>query len=96
MLRELLEAIERADGALTVNELSRRTDLDPSVVEHMLELLVEHGRIEYTGRDCAVPGAVCRACPLAPGCGVPADRAKAVVESRRSAATAGDSASTQA
>lgn len=45
MLREVLQAVEAADGPITLNELSRRLDIDPGVLDGMLAHWSRRGRV---------------------------------------------------
>jgi hypothetical protein len=67
-LRQVLDALER--GASTADELRRRSDLDPGVVDAALAHLVRTGRVTElrpaagcaTGCGSAVSG--CGGCPV--------------------------------
>ncbi|MBP6017113.1 MAG: hypothetical protein KA586_10370 [Candidatus Promineofilum sp.] len=56
MLREVLQAVEAAKGPITLNELSRRLELDPRVLDGMLEHWSRRGKLVVdgvTGTACA-------------------------------------------
>ncbi len=56
MLREVLQAVEAAEGPITLNELSRRLELDPRVLDGMLEHWSRRGKLVVdgvTGTACA-------------------------------------------
>lgn len=58
MLRDVLRAVEAADGSITLNELSHRLDIDPGVLAAMLEHWSRKGKIVISGDStmpCAVP-----------------------------------------
>ncbi len=65
MLREVLQAVEEADGPITLNELSRRLQLDAGVIEAMLEHWARKGKINVD-RDS---GAACARMPVTCSCG---------------------------
>ncbi|MBX2998638.1 MAG: hypothetical protein KF893_09035 [Caldilineaceae bacterium] len=65
-LREVLRAFEQG-GSMSLSEMSRRYDVDPAVLEDMIQFWVRKGRL----RDaCNVGGCgICRqsgTCPAAP------------------------------
>jgi hypothetical protein len=75
MLREVLQAVESADGPITLNELSRRLNLDPRVLEGMLEHWSRRGKLVVDGsavKPCAggaMPsGCSCGAAAAGGGC----------------------------
>ena len=45
MLREVLQAVESAQGPITLNELSRQLHLDPRVLDGMLEHWSRRGKL---------------------------------------------------
>jgi hypothetical protein len=45
MLREVLQAVESAEGPITLNELSHRLNLDPRVLDGMLEHWSRRGKL---------------------------------------------------
>ena len=45
MLSEILKAFKRAEGPMDLNELSRCLDVERSVLDGMLELLVRQGKL---------------------------------------------------
>jgi hypothetical protein len=64
MLHQVLHEIERANGPITLNELSRRLDMEASALQGMIEFWVRKGRL----RDDEAATAEATAC--APGgCG---------------------------
>lgn len=64
MLREVLQAIEAADGPITLNELSRRLDIDPGVLDGMLSHWSRRGRVTVDTRV----GVACAGSPASGGC----------------------------
>jgi hypothetical protein len=75
MLREVLQAVEAAGGPITLNELSRRLNLDPRVLEGMLEHWSRRGKLVVDGsavKPCAggaMPaGCSCGAAAAGGGC----------------------------
>lgn len=73
MLREVLQAVEAAEGPITLNELSRRLQLDPRVLDGMLEHWSRRGKLVVDG----VTGTACAGnmTPASCSCGFAADRA---------------------
>ena len=65
MLRKVLDEVEAARAPLDLNELSRRLDLDRSVLEGMIQFWVRKGRLVD---DAAIAGRATVAC-AAHGCG---------------------------
>ena len=63
MLRQVLEAIEETDGAVSVQTLSRRLALDPGVVAGLVEFWVRKGRLRVVADPLPLAG-----CPGS-GCG---------------------------
>ena len=67
MLREVLRAVESADGPITLNELSRQLSIDPGVLDGMLAHWLRRGKLMIdaeTGAACAGSSA-----PVACSCG---------------------------
>lgn len=62
MLRDVLRAVEAAEGPITLSELSRRLNLDPGALGGMLEHWAQKGRLTIDG------GGTC-ACAAGSGCG---------------------------
>ena len=53
MLQRVLREIESAGETLSLDELSRRLDIEPGALEGMIQFWVRKGRIrEDTGTDC--------------------------------------------
>lgn len=56
MLREVLQAVEAAEGPVTLTELSRQLNLDPRVLDGMLEHWSRRGKLvvnSETAMACA-------------------------------------------
>lgn len=64
MLTRVLALLAEQQGGLGIHEISRRLGLAPTVLEGMLETLVQRGRLV---RQCAAD-TPCGACPLRPEC----------------------------
>ena len=61
MLQELLALVREADGApVSAEQAARRLGLAPDVAQHMLQMLVQRGRLTVVPST----GAACDACPL--------------------------------
>jgi hypothetical protein len=58
MLHQVLHEIERANGPITINELSRRMGIDASALQGMIDFWVRKGRL----RDDDAPVAEEAAC----------------------------------
>jgi hypothetical protein len=65
MLWNVLHAVEAAQGPLDLNELSRRLDINRSVLDGMIDFWVRKGRLVD---DAAATGQAAVAC-AAHGCG---------------------------
>ena len=65
MLWQVLHAVEAAQAPLDLNELSRRLDVERSVLDGMIQFWVRKGRLVD---DAATAGQVTDAC-AAHGCG---------------------------
>ena len=63
MLREVLQAVESAEGPITLSELSRQLNLDPRVLDGMLEHWSHRGKLVVdSGAATACAGG-----PMEPG-----------------------------
>ena len=51
MLREVLQAIEGADGAVHIGELSQRLGIERSALEGMIDYWVHKGRLQLRDSD---------------------------------------------
>lgn len=54
MLREVLQAVEAAEGSITLNELSHRLSIDPGVLVAMLEHWSRKGKLVIS-QDSTMP-----------------------------------------
>lgn len=75
MLLMVLQAVESADGPVTLTELSRRLDIVPSALEGMLGYWAGKGRLVVDGRSaaacagsCPAASCACGSCSGAAGC----------------------------
>jgi Mn-dependent DtxR family transcriptional regulator len=64
MLTQLLSLLENKEDGLSLFEISRVMNAQPSAVKSMLEMLVRKGRLVEVGPD----GKVCAACGLESNC----------------------------
>lgn len=68
MLREVLRLVESVDGPISLTAISRELDIDPGVVEEMLNYWVRKGRLTLDGRssvcsgNCAAATCQCGSC----------------------------------
>lgn len=66
MLYQVLEALETADGPVSLDELSRQLQIEPGALEGMIAFWVRKGRLKETAvGGCAVGrrGCTCGAYP---------------------------------
>ncbi|HQY90066.1 MAG: FeoC-like transcriptional regulator [Caldilinea sp.] len=74
MLWKILHEIEAAQGPLDLNELSRRLDVDRSVLDGMIQFWVRKGRLVDDASVAGQATTVCashtcgRNCPSSPAC----------------------------
>lgn len=74
MLRQVLQELEMAQGPISLEELSRRLDIDRGALRGMIEFWVRRGRLQNHAEAMAAALATCqtgacRGCGLAPqGC----------------------------
>lgn len=75
MLLRVLQAVESADGPVTLADLSRRLDIVPSALEGMLAYWAGKGRLVVDGRStaacaksCSVASCSCGSCSGIDGC----------------------------
>ncbi len=64
MLTQLLALLESKENGLSLAEISRAMNAQPSAVACMIKLLVQKGKLAEIGPD----GKCCQACQLQPGC----------------------------
>lgn len=75
MLAQLVTLLKNSESGLSLFEISRQMNAQPSAVQSMLELLVRKGRLLEVGPD----GKVCAACRLESNCQLLAVRGKRYV-----------------
>ena len=80
MLRELIALIESNQGCLSVGELSRRLNAEPSAVEGMVQTLLQRGRLLSLDGAGSPP---CDMCDASEGCALAAFRNKRYVVAPR-------------
>lgn len=80
MLTQLVSLLASKEDGLSLFEISRRMNAQPSAVKSMLELLVQKGRLVEVGPD----GKLCAACGLESNCQLLAVRGKRYLISRSS------------
>ncbi len=73
MLQQVLQALETADGPVSLDELSRRLGIERSALEGMIDFWVRKGRLKEQRGACGDPGSGCT-CSSHPG-GCSFDRA---------------------
>jgi Mn-dependent DtxR family transcriptional regulator len=78
MLTQLISLLESKEDGLSLFEISRRMNAQPSAVKSMLDLLVQKGRLVEVGPD----GKVCAACGLESNCQLLAVKGKRYVSCR--------------
>ncbi|MBM4426263.1 MAG: hypothetical protein FJ031_03390 [Chloroflexi bacterium] len=64
MLTQFLSLLENKEDGMSLFEISRLMNAQPSAVQAMLELLVQKGRLVEVGPD----GKVCASCGLESNC----------------------------
>jgi DNA-binding IclR family transcriptional regulator len=72
MLTQLISLLDNKEDGLSLFEISRQMNAQPSAVKSMLELLVQKGRLVEVGPD----GKVCSTCGLEANCQLLAVRGK--------------------
>ena len=72
MLTQLVNLLEKAEKGLSLSEISRAMNAQPSAVMSMIALLVKKGRLVEIGPD----GKSCAACGLKTECNLLAARGK--------------------
>jgi DNA-binding HxlR family transcriptional regulator len=66
MLSQILQELERADGVIDLNELSRRLGVQRSALDGMIETLVRKGRLRQVEVGETPP--LCASCAKRSGC----------------------------
>ncbi len=72
MLNQLLQLLEGKENGLSLSEISRALDVQPSAVLSMLNLLVQRGKLVEVGPD----GGYCAICGARSDCNLLAARGK--------------------
>lgn len=72
MLAQLIQLLESRESALSLSEISRAMDSQPSAVLCMIQLLVQKGKLVEIGPD----GKPCATCGLESQCNLLAARGK--------------------
>lgn len=72
MLTELLRLLENKENGLSLSEISRELNAQPSAVMSMIQMLVQKGKLVEVGPD----GKYCAACGLESECNLLAARGK--------------------
>jgi len=75
MLTQLIELLENKENGLSLSEISRAMDAQPSAVLSMIDLLVKKGRIVEIDPD----GQCCTTCGIQSDCNLLAARGKRYV-----------------
>ena len=72
MLTQLVSLLENKENGLSLSEISRAMDAQPSAVSSMIALLVQKGKLVEIGPD----GKTCTTCGLESECNLLAARGK--------------------
>ena len=80
MLTELIKLLENKESGLSLSEISREMNAQPSAVMSMINLLVQKGKLMEIGPD----GKCCTACGLESDCNLLKARAKRYIVVSRS------------
>jgi hypothetical protein len=72
MLSQLVALLENKENGLSLSEISRLLNAQPSAVLCMIRLLVQKGKLVEIGPD----GGTCTTCGLQPNCNLLAGRGK--------------------
>ncbi len=75
MLTQLLQLLENRENGLSLSEIGRELQMQPSAIMSMIELLVRKGRVIEVGPD----GKYCAACGLESDCNLLKARGKRYV-----------------
>jgi FeoC like transcriptional regulator len=73
MLKQVWQEIEAAGGPLSLDALSRRLNIERSVLEGIIQTLVRLGRLRDDGQTLAQCDADCAGCAVASSCAVVSD-----------------------
>lgn len=72
MLKQLVDLLEKTENGLSLSEISRTMNAQPSAVLSMIDLLVQKGKLIEIGPD----GKCCTTCGLQSDCNLLAARGK--------------------
>ena len=75
MLTQLMKLLETKESGLSLSEISRELNAQPSAVMSMIEMLVQKGKLMEIGPD----GKCCTTCGLQSDCNLLAARGKRYV-----------------
>lgn len=78
MLSQLLQLLENKENGMSLSEISRVMEAQPSAVLSMINLLVQKGKLLEIGPD----GQCCAACGLQSDCNLLAARGKRYLSAR--------------
>lgn len=68
MLQQLLRVVREANGPLSLDEISRRLDVDREALDGMVQTLVRLGRLRDDRATASVCGKHCVGCTAAAEC----------------------------
>jgi hypothetical protein len=80
MLTQLLALLENKESGLSLSEISRALNAQPSAIMSMIEMLVQKGKLIETGPD----GKCCTTCGLESDCNLLKARGKRYLVAPRS------------
>jgi Mn-dependent DtxR family transcriptional regulator len=80
MLTQLIKLLENKESGLSLSEISRELNAQPSAVMSMIKMLVQKGKLIEIGPD----GKCCTTCGLESDCNLLAARGKRYVVAPRS------------
>ena len=80
MLTQLIKLLENKESGLSLSEISRELNAQPSAVMSMIEMLVQKGKLVEIGPD----GKCCTTCGLESDCNLLEARGKRYVVARHS------------
>ena len=79
MLTQLIKLLETKESGLSLSEISRELNAQPSAIMSMIEMLVQKGKLIEIGPD----GKCCTTCGLESDCNLLAARGKRYVVAQR-------------
>jgi Mn-dependent DtxR family transcriptional regulator len=80
MLTQLIKLLENKESGLSLSEISRELNAQPSAVMSMIKMLVQKGKLIEIGPD----GKCCTTCGLESDCNLLAARGKRYIVASRS------------